>query len=125
LITGNRIATTVFFQFTSNPPFVKTDARFQAPQLTSKNISLTDVATTPKLSADVVNNTLFDYSNVPVVAILYDADGNAINASQTLIPSITQQSTQTVYFTWPKAFNVPVTRIEIIPRVNPFQKNPS
>ena len=120
LLTGNRAPATVFFQFTTSPVFVKTDPKFQVPQLTSKNTNLTSAGTAPQLSVDIVNNTLFDYKNVPVVAIVYDKDGNAINASQTFITSIPQQTTQTVYFTWPKPFIRPVTRIEIIPRVDPF-----
>ena len=122
LVTGNRVPTTAFFQFTTTPTFVKTDPKFQTPQLTSDNVNLTNVTTTPKLSADIVNDTLYDYSNIPVVAILYDKDGNAINASQTFIASIPEQTTQTVHFTWPQPFPSAVARIEIIPRVNPFQQ---
>jgi hypothetical protein len=121
LVTGNRVPATAFFQFTTTPTFVKTDPRFQTPQLTSADVNLTGATTSPKLSAEIVNSTLYDYANVPVVAILYDKDGNAINASQTFIPSIPQQTNQRVYFTWPKPFAEPVTKIEIIPRVNPFQ----
>jgi hypothetical protein len=118
--TGNRIPTNVFFSFTSSPVFTTTDPKYQVPQLSSANTKLTSVTTAPKLSADIVNNTLFNYSNIPVVALLYDANDNLISASQTQIDSIPQQSTQTVYFTWPSPFSEPVARIEIIPRLDPF-----
>lgn len=118
--TGNRIPTSVFFTFTSVPVFATTDAKYRVPQLSSANTKLTNVTTAPKLSADIKNDTLFDYANIPVVAILYDADDNLISASQTLIDAIPQQSSQTVYFTWPAKFDKPVARIEIIPRLNPF-----
>jgi ferredoxin len=118
--TGNRTPSTVFFKFTSAPDWMTTDKKYTIPQLGSANIVLTDVDKAPKLSADIVNNTLFDYKNIEVVAILYDEGGNAINASKTLIESLPQQTRDKVYFTWPKKFEKPVTRIEIIPRLNPF-----
>lgn len=121
--TGNRIPKSVFFRFTSDPQWVTTPAQYNTPQLSTANTQLTDVDTAPKLSADVVNSTLYNYKNIEVVAILYGADGNAINASDTFISSLPQQSTKTVYFTWPQPFGVPVAKIEIIPRLNPFIQN--
>ncbi len=118
--TGNRTPKNVFFKFTSQPVWTTTDTRYHAPQLNTTNTVLTDIETVPKLSADVVNGTLYDYRNIEVIAVLYGADGNAINASSTFIDELPQQSTQTVYFTWPKPLGTPVTRIEVIPRLNPF-----
>ncbi len=118
--TGNRIPKSVFFKWTTVPDWKTVDAKYSVPQLTSANTILTDEKTAPKLSVDIVNNTLFDYKNIQVVAILYGADGNAITASQTIVDTIPQQTTQKAYFTWPTKFDVPVTRIEIIPRLNPF-----
>jgi hypothetical protein len=120
--TGNRIPKTVFFKFATVPDWITTDARYQVPQLKTSNTILTNETSAPKLSADIVNDTLFNYKNIPVVAIVYDTDGNAINASQTYLESIAQQSSETVYFTWPEKFERPVGRIEIIPRVNPFDQ---
>jgi hypothetical protein len=121
--TGNRTPSSVFFKFTSVPDWMTTDKKYTVPQLDSANTDLTNVDKAPKLSADIVNNTLFDYKNVEVVAILYGSDGNAINASSTVIDSIPQQTSQKVYFTWPEKFDKPVTKIEIIPRLNPFIQN--
>ena len=118
--TGNRIPTNVFFKFTNIPDWKITDKKYMIPQLGTGNTVLTDEDKVPKLSADIINNTLFDYKDIQVVAILYGADGNALNASSTFIDVIPQQSIQKVYFTWPKKFDKPVTRIEIIPRLNPF-----
>lgn len=117
---GNRVPKNVFFKFTADPSWITTDKRYQIPQLSSANVSLINAGTSPKLSADVVNNTLYDYKKIEVVAILYDADGNAVNASDTYIDVLPQQSKKTVYYTWPKGFDRAVTRIEIIPRLNPF-----
>ncbi len=123
IITGNRIPKEAFFTLTSIPQWKKTDPKFQVPQLGSRAIVLTDETTSPKLSAEIVNNTLHDYRSIPVVAVLYNSQGNAIHASQTFVESINQQSSVPVFFTWPKPFNEPVARIEIIPRINPFVQN--
>jgi hypothetical protein len=118
--TGNRVPKNVFFRFTSAPAWITTSERFNRPQLGTANTQLTDSTTAPKLSADIVNNTLYDFKDIEVVAILYGADGNAVNASMTYIDELPEQKTQTVYFTWPKPFEVAITRIEVIPRLNPF-----
>lgn len=118
--TGNRIPKTAFFTFTSTPIWKKTDPRFQIPQLVSQNIVLADESTSPKLSAEIVNNTLYDYESVPVIVLLYNKEGNVIHASQTFIESIQQQSRVPVFFTWPKPFKDEVARFEIISRINPF-----
>jgi hypothetical protein len=120
--TGNRIPQNVFFTFTSKPEWTTVDEKYQVPQLATANAVLTNTETAPKLSADIVNNTLSDYRTIPVVAIIYDTDGNALNVSQTFIETIPQQSTKKVYFTWPQKFERPVGRIEIIPRLNPFEQ---
>lgn len=120
ITTGNRIPREVFFKFTTAPDWVTVDKKFSIPQLGSANIQLTGTDTFPQLSADIVNNTLFDYKDIEVVVILYNAAGNAITASKTYIETIAQQTSEKVYFTWPKKFDEPVTKIEIIPRLNPF-----
>lgn len=118
--TGNRIPKTVFFKFTSTSQWITTDSRYQVPQLGTASIALTDVATAPKLSVEILNTTLFNYKSIQVVAIVYNRDGNAINASTTFIDELPEQSSQKVYFTWPKPFPEPVARVEIIPRLNPY-----
>lgn len=120
--SGNRTASNVFFRFTEAPVFTVIDKRYSVPQLSVRNTDLSDLAASPKLSADIVNDTLFDYRNIEVVAVLYDADGNAVNASDTFVDDLPQQSSKKVFFTWPVKFDRPVTRIEIIPRVNPFSQ---
>lgn len=121
--TGNRTPKNVFFKFTTAPEWITTPDRFNTPQLGTANAVLTDEKTVPKVSADIVNSTLYDYKDIQVVAILYDANGNAVNASQTYVDTLPEQTTQKVYFTWPKPFGVAIARIEIIPRLNPFIQN--
>jgi hypothetical protein len=118
--TGNRVPTRAFFSFTTQPEWITTDTRYQSPQLRTAKIQLTDETTSPKLSVDIVNPTIYNYQNIEVIALVYDEAGNAFNASKTFIEALPQQSSETVYFTWPEAFSTKVARIEIIPRLNPF-----
>ncbi len=82
--------------------------------------SFTDEATRPVLTARLSNPTTATMPRGTVLAIIYDASGNIINASQTLLPSITARKEITVTFTWPMPFDKQIGRVEIIPRVSPF-----
>jgi hypothetical protein len=81
---------------------------------------ITDLDSVPKLTANVRNITLEKYVKIPVVAIIYDADGNVLAASQTIIDSLGPEETIPVYFSWPEPFTAAPARREIIPRINPF-----
>jgi hypothetical protein len=73
-----------------------------------------------RVTATIENTSRISFRDVHVVAILYDKDDNAVNASQALLLSLPGESSQTVTFTWPFVMPVPISRIEIIPRANPF-----
>lgn len=120
IITGNRIPHEAFFSFSQQFDWQRTDPRFQVPQLISRSIVLTDESSAPKISAEIVNNTSFNYRNVAVIVIIYNQAGNAIHASQTILDIIEQQSAVPVFFSWPRPFSDEVSRIEIISRINPF-----
>jgi hypothetical protein len=56
---------------------------------------------------------------VEVVAIVYDDVGNAFAASKTFVDFIDKQSVQHVTFTWPQVFKKAISRVELIPVINP------
>ncbi len=72
-----------------------------------------------RLTATLQNQSRFNFSNLDVVAIFYDKDGNAITASKELLPSLSGLQSTTMYFTWPYSI-ANIARVEIIPRFNPF-----
>ncbi len=72
-----------------------------------------------RLTATIKNESRISFSNLDVVAILYDDNGNAITASKVLLPSLPALQSQTVYFTWPYQINN-VAKVEVIPRYNLF-----
>ncbi len=92
---------------------VKTDRTILEPQR-----DLTRVTTT------LENTSRITFKNVEVVAILYDADDNAVTSSKAYLGTLLGQGDQTVVFTWPFAMPTTIARIEIIPRLNPFTSTP-
>ena len=118
--TGERVPKRVFLEFEEGYNWVKIDSRASKISFSVEDKNLTDVSTAPNLSASVKNNSLFDLKNVEVVAILRDADDNAIAVSKTVIEDMPKQSSGTVFFTWLKPFPLVPSRIEIVPRVDPF-----
>jgi hypothetical protein len=84
----------------------------------SFNTGQTSVPST-RLTALLQNKSRYSFTNVDVVAIFYDKDGNAITSSKILLPSLAGLESKTVYFTWPYPVR-DIARTEIIPRFNPF-----
>lgn len=118
--TGEEEAFTVFFKTSRVKNWKRTDPAFSYALFQVGEPVLINQDTAPKLSASVENNTQYNFSDVPVVAVLYNQRGNAIASSQTYIDDIKQGTMETVYFSWPEAFAEVVSRIEIIPRISPF-----
>lgn len=73
-----------------------------------------------RLTATIENDSRFSFSKMEVVAILYNKDQNAITAAKIILPALLAEESETVYFTWPFALEEEVSRIEVIPRINPF-----
>ncbi len=118
---GDQNPAQVVFRFLRAPAWDQTDPKYAAPQLIVKNRVLSNESFRPKLTTEIENITFDDFSDVPVVAIVYDADGNAMAASQSYVEFIGDGDKKEVTFTWPLPFEKPAVRIEVIPRVNPFQ----
>ena len=117
---GNRIPKTAFLRFTETPTFLRIDEKWNDQNLAVEGDEFTDLDSVPKLTATVKNITLETFIKIPVVAIVYDANGNIIAASQTFIDSIGPEESIPVYFSWPEPFPVAPAKREILPRINPF-----
>ncbi|MEX0918841.1 MAG: hypothetical protein WDZ85_02625 [Candidatus Paceibacterota bacterium] len=59
----------------------------------------------PRLTASISNRETIDFTDLPVVVVLADADGNAFAASRTVIEYLPRFSDRDLYFTWPAPFN--------------------
>lgn len=112
---GSQVPARIEFKFDGEIVWTKQVSK-ESPLSTSNN-SLTNATSSPKLVTNIINNGFDSYSNIEVVAIMYDEDGNAIGASRTFIDEIGGGQTLPLTFTWPEPFKVVPTRIEVIPKV--------
>lgn len=74
----------------------------------------------PRLYVSIQNTKRLVLRNIPVRAVLYDANGNAYAVAQTVIPELGKEEVEDVVFTWDSAFAFPPTKIRIFPILDPF-----
>ncbi len=72
----------------------------------------------PRVTATIRNTTVLPLPQSSFVVTLFDAQGNAIAASATLVQSIAPKDSAQVVFTWPSPFSASVSRVEILPVVS-------
>ncbi len=110
---GNQVISQVFLTFSSSTyQWLRTDQKPLAP--TPANIQI-DNSKTPKITATLTNPSAQTLTDVTVVATVFDAENNAIAASQTVVPEFAAQSTVPVIFTWNEPFPGTPVRVEILP----------
>jgi hypothetical protein len=119
---GNSIPVYTTFEFTSVPDWV----RLPEELVRQLNVTVTDAEVieedvAPKLFANVRNNSLFKIPEVSVVAILYDSNGNVLNASSTYLEVLDPETIEPVSYTWPEPFEGRVIMKELIPYYDLFK----
>lgn len=120
ITTGDNEAHTSFFHINSVQNWSRVDQDYSHTLFTITEPILLNQDTAPKLSASVRNDSFINFEEIPVVAILYNSEDNAIASSQTFLDALKQGETQQVFYSWPEPFGDSVSRIEIIPRIDPF-----
>jgi len=123
LQTGARTAVRASFSFTGPTPNWQKKT-YILPNLVVTNQILSAASSTattsPRLDATLQNDSDYTVSNVEVVALLYDATGNAVGASDTIVNSIAPRLSTALVYTWPQNFSTPVTKIVITPKIYPI-----
>jgi hypothetical protein len=110
---GSRLPTRAVFRFDEQPVWQPVVAI--SPELNINNQSLSDEQSAPKLQADIVNPSVADVNmTIEVIAILYDASGDAIASSKTIVDRLSSNQPNRLTFTWPEPFRSKVERIEIL-----------
>ena len=71
-------------------------------QFEVRSRTLVDVDNGPRLNTVLYNTSLKEETNVEVVATIFDAHGNALTASQSVVPRFAGRQEQQVIFTWPE-----------------------
>lgn len=118
---GNSIPVFTTFQFTEVPKWIIVEEqKIKQLRISVSDIALINEDANPKLSATVKNNSLFTIPEVGVVAILYDADHNAVSASQTYLEILNPEESKNISFTWPEPFSKKIIAKEMIPMYNIF-----
>lgn len=84
-------------------------------------IDLTDEETEPKVSSSIENVGPNSLSNIHVVAVAYNSDGNALGVTRTIIPKLKSGNETRVVFSWPVPFLEKIAKVDILPQVDPFQ----
>ncbi len=117
---GENSIKSVAFEFTDPLVWVKKDPTLQKLPIRINNIVFNDDKDTPNLSAIVVNDSIYDIPEFDVIAILYDVDRNAINASKTHKSGLASNNNSPVIFTWPEVLSaLPATK-DVLILINPF-----
>jgi len=117
---GKRIPKRAFFEFVQEPKWVKINSiNKQGIKVYIKNEKL-ETQPLPRLTATFFNDSVYDIDNIDFTAVLYDQNDNAFAVSSTNINRMLKTSSQEITFTWPRALTATSSRIEILPRVNPF-----
>ncbi len=90
-----------------------------APELLIKNQVLSKEDSNPRIDASVENRSPENVSNIDLIALVSDGEGNIFAASKTFIETLPGGAVEPVVFTWPRPFNATTTQIEIIVRIFP------
>ncbi len=118
---GNSVPVYVTFEFTETPVWLQvSQEKIDQVKVLVSNIQLENETTSPHLSATVKNSSLFTIPNIGVVAILYDASGNAISVSRTFLDQLAPLQNSDINFTWPEPITGTVVAKELIPMFDIF-----
>ena len=119
---GERKIQSTLFEWTSPHYFSTLSEKTLSSNIETVNTKLELASTTTSLTATLRNTTRLEYEKVPVVAILYDVDGNALLASRTILDSLSPEDRADVFFSWSVLPTSNVARIEILPYFEEFKK---
>lgn len=120
--TGERVPKRTFFEFVEKPLWERLPDKALSLSLSlgTGDVRLEGATGSPRLSATIANKSVYDLADVEVGAVLYDERENALAVSETLIDALPKGERVQVTFTWLLPFPKAPTRIELVPRVNPF-----
>lgn len=117
--TGNRKVTRTFFEFTAPLVWERYANAVREITVTDKRVVAPDRS--PRVSARIENTSVTDARELFVVAVVFDASGNALASSRTVIPLLESGEQQEVVFTWPTPFIFAPARVDILPLLAPIE----
>lgn len=115
IFVGERVPSRTFFEFTGN---IAWDTKIEeSPKISVKNKTLLNEDTSPRIEAELKNESLIDIKDIEVIALVFDSKNNAIASSRTIVDVLEKDSTVDVIFTWPDPFKGKANKIEVIPKI--------
>ena len=115
MLTRNQVPQRVEFSFTSPAVWLKQTSQENNLSLSQLQVSRSD--TSPRLSAFLLNNSINNIKLIEAVGIIYDAQGNTIAFSRTIIDNLQGKESREINFNWPKPFSNVAARTEIVLKV--------
>ena len=89
------------------------------PELDISETILSNTDVSPRIDAMIKNGTLEPVSNIELVALVSDPNGNIIASSKTFVDKLSGGESVPLVFTWPNAFTASSSLVEILPRILP------
>ena len=82
-------------------------------QFEVRSRALVSADSRPRLNTALYNTSLEDETNIEIVATIFDARGNALTASQSVVPRFAGREEQQVVFTWPEPIATTLRSCEV------------
>jgi hypothetical protein len=122
IAVGNTSVKRTTFDFSKTPAlWEKVPESVSRLRINTSNVFFDESGLIPRLNALITNpSPTVTLNNTSVAAILYDANDNAVNVSQTLVQVLSPNASAPIFFTWPRPLTAPVVRYEIAPIIDVF-----
>jgi Mg-chelatase subunit ChlD len=85
------------------PPEIWQPATLGAEQFRTRDIQLSNADVRPRLNVELENVAIDTVNDVEVVATIFNAEGEPVTASQTVIDQFVGETTEDIVFTWPNS----------------------
>lgn len=118
LQTGERTPARLSFTFNGNENWQEFK-NVSTPSLKVTRRDLISDNGIPRLNVTILNTSRRDLKRFEVVTVLYDAAGNAANASRTFVDALPADNSADLVFTWRQPFSAAVSKIDILPLLYP------
>lgn len=73
-------------------------------KITITHSSILRLNSTPRVEANVKNNSTEEINNIELVVAIFDGSDNVIATSRTFVESLKKNESTNIFFTWPKPF---------------------
>jgi Mg-chelatase subunit ChlD len=111
IFTNGRVPTRTFLEL--EPPLLWLTVPIGREQFSLVRRQLTNADISPRLDATLYNEELTATGEVEVVATIFDANGNALTASRTIVDDFLPRTEQDIVFTWPEPIAKTVRSCEV------------